>query len=139
MIEGQEPAMKILIVEDDATSLRLMQEFLKMYGTLHVAVNGNEAIEAVCKALETGEPYDLICLDTMMPEMDGQTALKHIRDLEEARGILSTNGTKIIMTTAFGDVKNIMAAFHSLCDAYLVKPISRVKLLEALRKLGLIK
>lgn len=130
--------MKALIVEDDFTSRLMMQEFLKMYGTLHIAVNGKEAVEAVRVALESGEPYHLICLDIMMPEMDGQAALKHIRDLEEARGIMMSDGAKIIMTTALDDVKNAMSAFHNLCDAYLVKPIDRAKLLEALRKLGLI-
>lgn len=130
--------MKTLLVEDDSTSRRLMQEFMKMYGQLDIAGNGKEAIEAVCVALNSGEPYDLICLDIMMPEMDGQTALQHIRDLEEARGVLSSNGAKIIMTTAVDDVKSTMSAFYSLCDAYLVKPIVRAKLLETLRKLELI-
>jgi len=130
--------MKILIVEDDFTSRIIMQEFLKGYGEVHITVNGKEAIEAVNLSLELGAPYALICLDVMMPEMDGQTALRHIRDMEASRGILSTDGAKIIMTTALGDVKNAMSAFHNLCDAYLVKPIDRAKLLEALRKLGLI-
>src|ERR1019366_2557767 len=48
----------------------------------------------------SGQKYDLICMDIMMPEMDGQTAVKEIRALEEAGGTLSTQGVKIIMTTA---------------------------------------
>ena len=52
-------------------------------------VNGKEAVEAVRNALETVEPYNLICLDIMMPEMDGQQALREIRDMEEARGIIA--------------------------------------------------
>jgi two-component system chemotaxis response regulator CheY len=130
--------MKTLIVEDDFTSRLLLQELLKSYGPSHVAVNGREAVEAVRLALEAGEPYDLICLDIMMPEMDGQAALREIRAMEEDRGILSSQGVKVIMTTALEDVKNVFNAFKGLCDAYLFKPIEKKKLIEELKKLSLI-
>ena len=130
--------MKTLIVEDDFTSRLLLQELLKSYGPLHVAVNGKEAVEAAIAAREAGEPYDLICLDIMMPEMDGQEALRRIREQEEARNTLSSNGAKIVMTTALDDIKNVSAAYQSLCDGYLTKPIQKAKLLEELRKLELI-
>jgi len=102
--------MKTLIVEDDFTSRLLLQELLKSYGPCHIAVNGKEAVEATAAALED-EPYDLICLDIMMPEMDGQEALRRIREQEEARDILSSNGAKIVMTTALDDIKNVSAAY----------------------------
>ena len=130
--------MKTLIVEDDFTNRLLLQELLKGYGLCHVAVNGKEGADAALLALDAGEPYDLICLDIMMPEMDGQEALRKIRDNEEARGVLSTKGSKILMTTAMGDVKSVNAAFNSLCDGYLTKPIHKEKLVEELRKLKLI-
>jgi two-component system, chemotaxis family, chemotaxis protein CheY len=130
--------MKTLIVEDDFTSRLVLQEFLKTYGSSHIAVNGREAVEAVGLALAEGAPYDLICLDIMMPEMDGLEALKKIRGQEEAKGILSSKGAKIIMTTALGDMKHIGAAYTRLCDSYLVKPIDKLKLLEALEQLKLI-
>jgi two-component system, chemotaxis family, chemotaxis protein CheY len=131
--------VKTLVVEDDFTSRLLLQEILKAYGAVHIAVNGREAVEAVRVAMAAGTPYDLICLDIMMPEMDGQTALRQIRGLEEAKGIFSTDGAKIIMTTALGDLKTFSAAFKELCDAYLVKPIDKGKLLEHLRSFALIR
>jgi two-component system chemotaxis response regulator CheY len=130
--------MKTLITEDDFTSRLLLQELLKSYGPSHVAVNGKEAVEAVRVALEAAEPYDLICLDIMMTEMDGQDALQQIRALEEARGIVSPHGAKIVMTTALADMKNVFAAYSRMCDAYLTKPIHKAKLLEELRKMALI-
>ncbi|GAB6095625.1 response regulator [Desulfatiferula olefinivorans] len=130
--------MKTLIVEDDFTSRLLLQELLKSYGDSHIAVNGKEAVDAVRLALQTDEPYDLICLDIMMPEMDGQEALRQIREQEEAKGILSSHGSKIVMTTTHKDMKNLSDAFSSLCDAYLIKPIEKAKLIEELRKLELI-
>jgi two-component system, chemotaxis family, chemotaxis protein CheY len=131
--------MKTLIVEDDFTSRLLLQELLKIYGPCHIAVNGKEAVEAARIALDSGEPYDLICMDIMMPEMDGQEALRRIRELEEDRGILSTYGTKIFMITALGDIRNVSDAYGNMCDAYLTKPIQQAKLQKELRKLKLVK
>ena len=130
--------MKMLIVEDDFTSRLLMQELLKGFGMPHVAVDGQEAVEAVRTALVTGQQYNLICLDIMMPGMDGQETLRKIREMETARGIFSSDGAKIIMTTALEDMHNKVNAFSGLCDAYLTKPIHKEQLLGELRKLGLI-
>ena len=122
--------MKTLIVDDDPVSRLLLQGCLKVYGATNVAVNGKEAVEAMRLALEANDPYDLICLDIMMPMLDGHGALKQIRALEADKGIWSSHGAKVVMTTALGDMKNVNTAFGSLCDAYLVKPIAKAKLLE---------
>ncbi len=130
--------MKTLIVEDDFTSRLLLQGILKSYGDVHIAVNGQEAVEAARIVLDADEPYQLICMDVVMPNMDGQEALRLIRAQEEARGILPTHVAKILMTTALVDTKNVVTAYHSLCDAYLYKPIQKARLLEELRRLDLI-
>jgi two-component system chemotaxis response regulator CheY len=130
--------MKTLIVEDDFTCRVLLQEILKKYGPAHVAINGKEAVEAVRVALEADEPFDLITMDVMMPEMDGQEALKEIRLLEEARGIASIYGVKVIMTTTLDDSRNILGAFKSFCDAYVIKPVDKEKLLSYIKSFGLI-
>lgn len=131
--------MKTLIVEDDQTSRFLLEQILSPYGSCAFAVNGKEAVDAYLKAMLAGVQYDLICLDIMMPEMDGQAVVKAIREMEETQGILSPNGVKIIMTTALEDPKNVVQAFKSLCDFYLIKPINKAKLLGCIRSLGLIK
>jgi len=130
--------MRTLIVEDDFTSRLLLQSFLSKYGECHIAVNGKEALAAFRAGHKSGQHYNLICMDIMMPEMDGQTAIKEIRALEEAGGTLSTNGVKIIMTTALDDVKNVVQSFKSLCDAYLFKPIDTGKLLGHMKDLHLV-
>lgn len=130
--------MKTLIVEDDSTSRLLLRGLLKSHGPCDIAANGKEAVEAVHMALAAGEPYDLICLDIMMPEMDGQEALRQIRDQEEARGIFFPDGASIVMTTALDDMANVGDAFYGLCDAYLTKPIQKIPLMTELRKLNLI-
>jgi two-component system chemotaxis response regulator CheY len=130
--------MKTLIAEDDFTSRLLLQELLKDYGPCHIAANGAEAVVAAETARAAGAPYDLVCLDIMMPEMDGATALTMMREQEKSRGILSSNGSKILMTTAVDDVKTIVKTFYELADGYLFKPIGKAKLRDELRSLGLI-
>jgi two-component system chemotaxis response regulator CheY len=127
--------MKTLIVDDDFSSRLLLQELLKNYGPSHIAVNGKEALEAVRLALDACEPYELICLDIMMPEMDGQHALLAIRSLEQARRIVGRS--KVIMTTTLTDEANVRQAIEGECDYFLAKPIRKEKLLEQLGKLGL--
>ena len=127
--------MKSLIVDDDFTSRLLLQQLLAPYGEAHIAVNGKEAIAAFRGGLEAGQPYDLVCLDIMMPEKDGHQALKEMRALEENRGVVSAQGAKIIMTTALGDLKNVASAYLHLCDGYLVKPIDKAKLIALLDEL----
>ena len=129
--------MKILIVEDDLVSRLVMQEFLADFGVAHVAVNGREAVDGVRASLKTNQHYDLICMDIMMPDVDGHQALKEIRALE-ARGIFSTDGAKILMITALDDLQNKIDAFSSLCDGYLTKPIHKEQLLDELRGFKLI-
>ena len=131
--------MKILITDDDFVCRKVMVKFLSEYGEADVAVNGNEALNAFKSAFEDGEPYDLVCLDIMMPEMDGQSVLKEIRDYEQSKGVFGLESVKIIMTTALNDPENIKTAFREQCEAYIVKPVDKDKLTQKLKELELIK
>jgi two-component system chemotaxis response regulator CheY len=131
--------MKILIAEDDFASRKFMLRFLSKYGECDVTVDGAEAIEAFTMALEAGEGYDLICLDIMMPVIDGYQALQQIRELEKEKEIPEDKVVKIIMTTALSEGKNVMKAFGLGCTAYAGKPIDPDKFEHELRKLDLIR
>jgi len=130
--------MRTLIVEDDFTSRRLLIGLLAPYGNCDIALDGKEAVEAFRLAWEGNYPYDLICLDIMMPEMDGQEVLKEIRKLEAEKGIDEHSRVKIIVTTVLDDRENITKAFKGQCEAYLIKPIDKEKLLQEVKSLGLI-
>lgn len=130
--------MKSLIVEDDFTARKLMQVYLSDLGESFIAVNGKEAVEAVKEAIEKKDHFDLICMDVMMPEMDGIEAVKIIRQIEKKSNILGLNSVKIIMTTAKGQSEDIFGAFNTGCESYLVKPVRKPALIEEIEKLGLI-
>jgi len=130
--------MKSLIVEDDFTSRLLLQAILSRFGECHIAVNGREAVEAFGAARASGRGYDLVCMDIMMPEMDGHSALEAIRKAEMEEGVSSGLAAKVVMTTALDSVKDVAAAFRGLCDAYLVKPINSAELIEQLREFSLV-
>ncbi|MBN1806862.1 MAG: response regulator [Sedimentisphaerales bacterium] len=135
---GKKSGLKILIAEDDFTCRKLLQSFLSGYGDCFVAINGREAIEAVKDSIEEGRPYDMICLDIMMPEIDGHEALESIRRIESEHGIMGLDGVKVIITSALDDSTNVVGAFRTGCEAYIVKPISKRNLLDEMEKLGLV-
>ena len=129
--------MRILIVEDDFTSRQLLKMLLSQYGDCDIAVDGEEAVSAFKMSLEEEKHYDLICLDIMMPKMDGHEALKAIRDIEDDRAFSSAEKAKIIMTTALDTSKDILGSFKNQCDAYIVKPIEKEKFTKTLKDIGL--
>lgn len=131
-------SMKILIVDDDQASAKLLSGFLKMYGECHIAESGEEGLEAFEHALRDDTPYELVTLDIMMPITDGHVTLKTIRELEQSTLNVSGKSAKIIMVSAPDDIYTVMNSFEELCDAYLTKPVIRKDLYNELIKLGLI-
>ena len=127
--------MRILVVDDDAISRKMLEKLLMPYGEIDTAVNGRDAIATFHLAITQGRPFDLVCLDIVMPEMDGHEALMKMRDMDNEQWVRP----KIIMTTAFTDSDNVKKAFLKHCDAYIAKPISQEVLIGKLRSLGLVK
>lgn len=130
--------MKTLLAEDDFASRKFMDKHLSQYGECDVTVDGEEAVGAFMMALEDGEPYDLICLDVMMPVLDGYQVLKAVRNIEKEKKIPKEKRVKIIMTTALNEERNVKKAFELDCDAYSGKPIDVERFEQVLKKLNLI-
>ena len=130
--------LKILIAEDDFVSRRLMLKFLSEFGDCDVTVDGLEAVEAFTMAIEGDTPYDLICLDIMMPALDGYRALQQMRQIEEEHGIPKEKAARVIITTALNEGANVNRAFDLGCVAYASKPIDKEKFEASLRDLKLI-
>lgn len=131
--------IRILIVEDDFISRTVLQHLLSEYGRCDIAVDGQEAVEAFKRSWGESKPYDLICMDIMMPGLSGHEALRQIRNFEAEMAIDTSVQTKVIMTTALNDHKSVSDAFDKGgASSYFVKPIDQEKFIEELRLLGLI-
>ncbi len=130
--------MRTLVVEDDYITSQVMQEVMLSFGDCDIAEDGAQAIELFQSSLVNDLRYDVIFLDIMMPEMDGQQVLDAIRKIEEANNILGLDCVKIVMTTALDDYNNIRTAFTNQAEGYLVKPIDKDKVVQVLINLGLL-
>lgn len=130
--------MRILIAEDDYASRKSISRFLQKYGDVDITVDGMEVVKAYRYALEDEEYYDLVCLDVMMPQMDGLQALKIIRDMEKEAGLPKERCAKVIMTTAINDAEQVRKAFEYGCEGYAAKPIDFDALVKVLEKMGLV-
>jgi two-component system, chemotaxis family, chemotaxis protein CheY len=128
--------MRILIAEDDLASRKFLFKLLSNYGECDITVDGTEALEAFLISWDEGNPYDLICLDIMMPKMDGVKTLEAIRRIEN--DTKKTKRAKIIMITALTSTQFVENAFDSGCEAYASKPLDTEKLIEVLKKLNLL-
>lgn len=128
--------MRILVVEDDYVSRKMLTAMLAPWGEVDTAVDGTEAIGRVDAAKRLGNPYDLICLDIMMPGMDGREVLKELRREEEARGVAPLAGVKIVMVTAISSYSEVASAFRDQCDGYVSKPINARQLEATLGSIG---
>lgn len=119
-----ERPMRILIAEDEPKMGQLLRRVL--VAERHVADLAPDGVSAL--ALATGEPYDVIVLDRMLPDMDGVEVLKLLR----ARGVT----TPVLMLTALDAVEHRVAGLDAGADDYLAKPFAFAELLARLRALG---
>ena len=131
--------MRALVVEDDFVSRIVLQKMISAFGSCETAVNGREAVEAFSMAHNEDNPYNLICLDIMMPEMDGIEALRIIREKETEMKIHPSEEAKIVMITALDTPKDVIEAFYKGgCTAYLVKPIEKEKVVTTLKEIKVV-
>lgn len=132
--------MKVLIVDDDFVSRRLIQTVLdhNSITDIHMVVSASEAVRSVELGHKWGAPYDLIFLDRIMPGEDGLSALRAIRDIELDLGLDNAHSAKIIMVTSVDNYEKVLDAFKDQCDEYVVKPINNEKIIEAIERTGLV-
>ncbi len=128
--------MRVLIVEDDYASRIVMKKFLAEFGIqdCELAMDGLEAVDKYLQAGIEKRPYELLCLDIMLPRVDGLSVLRIVRELEKEHDFPPA---KALMTTALYDKAKIDEAFALGCQAYATKPLDLGKVKDVLEKLGL--
>lgn len=130
--------MKILIVEDDEASRIFLQKVLSKYGDCDITVDGMETLEAYLLALKEDNPYDLICLDIMIPKVNGVKVLKSIREMERKKRVKKNQLVKVMVLTALAETEFVSGALTEGYDIYVAKPLDKKKIEEAMIKLGLL-
>lgn len=128
--------MRILIAEDDLSSRKFMQKYLSFYGSCDIVEDGLELVDAFVLGENEKNPYDLICIDIILPKVDGVTALKGIRHWEQQHGYLPKRRAKIIMTTALVEGQYKKDALEYGCNAYVSKPIDINQMDKLMEELG---
>ena len=124
--------MKILVVDDELVSRKKLQKILSNLGECGAAESGKAAITAFKKALKEKDPFDLVTLDIVMPEMDGTEVLVELRDLEKGTGVTEEEKAVIMMVTSHGDKDNIVTSISAGCDDYIVKPFHKGTIFDKL-------
>jgi DNA-binding response OmpR family regulator len=115
----------ILLVDDDEDLIQALEFSLCQQNYRVVkSINGAEAINRSYDL----QP-DLILLDIMMPNLDGLTACRAIKTMEQTQNI------PVIMLTAKGDIETIKAAFQAGASDYIVKPFGMNKVLEKIERI----
>jgi signal transduction histidine kinase/DNA-binding response OmpR family regulator len=117
---------KILVVDDNSSSRRVLDEMLRHWGMEPVPVSGgSEAVQKLQRACEAGEPFPLVLTDAHMPEMDGFTLAKRIKqDTEISAGV--------IMMLVTGDRPRDITRCEELgVGACLLKPVKQSELFDA--------
>ena len=131
--------MRVLIVDDDQFSSRILEGLLSRHGACSVAANGQEALAMFQQGHEAKSPFDLIMMDIMMPEINGLQVVQSIRENEAAMNLSLPQRVKIIMTTSLDDPRTVIKAlFESDANSYLTKPVTVQKIGDELRNLKLI-
>ena len=119
--------LSVLIVDDNATNRRILEEVLTNWRMRPRVVNGGaEALTALAEAAGAGEPFPLILLDGHMPEMDGFTLAAHI----QADPKLSQ--ATVLMLTSAGQPDDVERCRQLGVRAYLTKPVRQSELLETI-------
>jgi signal transduction histidine kinase/CheY-like chemotaxis protein len=122
--------LSILVAEDNEINALLIRSLLMRMGHRPViTTDGEQALESWLAADSAGTPYDVVLMDIQMPKLDGIGATRRIRAHEAGR---SSRRTMILALTANTLVDDRYACFEAGMDGFLVKPLDRDKLTEAL-------
>lgn len=128
--------MKVLIAEDDLASGKFMEKLLSKYGDVVVARDGIAAVDEFVNAINNDKSFDSVCMDIMMPKIDGYKALASIRDAERKMGVPRDTRCKVIMVSALDEGFDSNLASDDY-DEYMCKPIDIIKFDAVIKKLGL--
>ena len=131
--------MPSILIVDDSTAIReSFKEILSPLAECEEAVNGQAAVDLVKRRINQGKPFDLVLMDIIMPEKDGLTAVKEIRQFEHRRSCRESDCLTIVIVTTIREPSRILVAQYECgADAYITKPFTGETVLQTLSGNGL--
>ncbi|MBF0213525.1 MAG: response regulator [Magnetococcales bacterium] len=131
--------MNILIVDDNPINRKMLLEYLARYGHCDIASNGVDAVDQFEAEFTTGNPYDLVLLDLMMPRMNGQNALRKIRAIERQYSVPAREQAVVIIVTAIGSPEDVLKTSEFDRNTDLIKkPVRQSELIAKMKSHGLL-
>ena len=119
--------MPVLVVDDNATSRRILEEFLVRWGMQPIlAASGEAALGGMRQALTEGRPFPLVLVDALMPELDGFTLVRRIKETRELAGVV------VMLLSSTGQVEDAARCRDLGVDIYVTKPVRQSELLDAI-------
>ena len=119
--------LPVLVVDDNATNRRILQEFVACWGMKpSVAASGPDALEEMQRHAAGGEPFQVVLLDALMPEMDGFAVVARLRANP------SLAGAVIMMLSSAGQLEDAARCRALGVSLYLTKPVKQSDLLDAI-------
>ena len=115
--------MRILIAEDDVANAKFLSKYLSKFGEVVITPDGIAAVDEFVNHLEKGENFELVCLDIMMPKIDGYKVLASIRNAERKHGVSRMLRSKVIMTSALDETSFDSNQASDDYDDYICKPL----------------
>jgi two-component system chemotaxis response regulator CheY len=129
---------RCLIVDDDELSCAMLSSVISKFARCDTAHNGKHALDLFQFSITGGRPYDLVCVDLAMPVMNGHALVRKIRHLEKLSGYDDHPTTIIVVSASSSPWDMAETILDGICDDYVVKPLRRDKLLDVLRKSGIV-
>ena len=127
--------IKVLIADDDFANRQFLEKLFSFYGTVVTVDNGMAAVDAFAKSVSEDKAFDLICLDIMMPKLDGYQTLETIRTVESKFSPKNKKAKVVMLSALDEDVQDSIRICDDY-DAYLCKPIIVEEFEVKMEKLG---
>jgi CheY-like chemotaxis protein len=126
-VEAPQISGRLLLADDAPDNRRLISALLKKSGaSVDVVENGQQAIDMALNAVKQEQPYDVVLMDMVMPEKDGFTATRQLREAGYTGSIVALTATE-----GSGAKQECLAAG---CDDYVTKPIDRDTLIGVISR-----
>ncbi|MBI4938069.1 MAG: PAS domain S-box protein [Nitrosomonadales bacterium] len=123
--------LRVLAADNNGNCRHILETYLQSFSfEVAVAANGAEAVRAAERAEREGAPFDLVVLDWKMPQLDGITAARQIRELA-APG----KAPKTLIVSAFGQSEMLRQMEECAVDGVLTKPFQQSGLLDAIMEI----